>query len=143
MASGQQLMKESSLVTLLLLLCDRVINPRLLINRSGSPFFFSVSYRKRSFPKRKGRRAEMKPCDTNVSDLASWLFSHDGVDLLTGGCQGVSPRSGQESQMEINPWMESGTFLVLSFGLPDVHLALLNLESGILPPHAPWHHVFS
>jgi len=57
-SSGQQLVKEDSLATLLSLLVDRLINPHLLINRSGSPFFFSVSYRKRSFPKRRGRRPE-------------------------------------------------------------------------------------
>lgn len=59
-SSGQQLVKESSLVTLLSLLLDRVINPHLLINRSGSPFFSLVSYRTRSFPKRKGRKAEKR-----------------------------------------------------------------------------------
>lgn len=61
---------------------------------------------------------------------------------MTERGEGVSPRYGQESQTEENPWTKLGTFLVLRFGIPALHLALWNSEWGIRPPCASRHCVF-
>lgn len=81
----------------------------------------------------------------NLHDMnITGLHPHcSDISLLTERGEGVSPRSGQESQMEVNPWMELGTFLVLRFGLSALHLALWNLGWRTQPPCASRHRVFS